>query len=199
MTEDDLLDLLAAAKLHSTSDGALQDDPLKFLALFASIVEDRCNRANHLCEALNSISLGAQNSATSKEDLGKQARAALERHVSTQQPKQSKVLTPAEIEEIAGPDFLKDFVNSLDAEEPIPTAMDSDDLIPAPRHGIRVTEYCVDNEPSEAVGLRVDPESRIGEPLFFLIEQGAKDEIAVTLECLQGLTIAAQALQNQRI
>ena len=188
MTESNLLELLAAAKLHSTADGELQDDPLKFLTLFASLVEDRCNRANHLCEVLSSISLGAQNSATSKEDLGRQARSALDRHLSTQQPKQSKVLTPAEFEEIAGPDFLKEFLDSMGSEDPLPAA----------RHGIRVTEYCVDNEPSEAVGLRVDPESRIGEPLFFLIEQGGSDEIAVTLECLQGLTIAAQALQNHR-
>ena len=170
MTEANLLELLAAAKLHSTADGALQDDPLKFLALFASLVEDRSNRANHLCEVLSSISLGSQNSATSKEDLGRQARAALDRHLSTQQPKQSKVLTQVEIEEIGGSDFLKDFVDSLEA----------------------------DNEPGEAVGLRVDPEFRIGEPLFFLVEQGGSDDIAVTLACLQGLVSAAKSLEKQR-
>ena len=188
MTESNLLELLAAAKLHSTSDGELQDDPLKFLALFASLVEDRCNRANHLCEVLSSISLGSQNSATSKEDLGKQARSALDRHLSTQQPKQSKVLTPAQIEEIGGSDFLKQAMDVMDVQPPSP----------ASHPGIWVTEYCVDNEPSEAVGLRVDPESRIGEPLFFLIEQGGSDDIAVTLACLQGLVSAAISLEKQQ-
>jgi hypothetical protein len=60
---------------------------------------------------------------------------------------------------------------------------------------IKPTEFEVSNGEGIGCTVRIDPETLLDGPMFFVIDQDA-DSIIVTLECLQGLLDAAQHLQK---
>lgn len=60
---------------------------------------------------------------------------------------------------------------------------------------IKPTEFEVSNGEGIVCTVRINPETLLDGPMFFVIDQGA-DSIVVTLECLQGLLDAARHLQS---
>lgn len=60
---------------------------------------------------------------------------------------------------------------------------------------IKPTEFEVSNGEGIGCTVRIDPETLLDGPMFFVIDQDG-DSIIVTLECLQGLLDAAKHLQG---
>lgn len=60
----------------------------------------------------------------------------------------------------------------------------------------RPTAFEVDNHGGIACDIRIDPESQVDRPTFFIIDQDAST-ITVTRECLAGLLACADALTSQ--